>query len=113
MSLVSIGSIVMDHRNPQLSWGTDLHGISPVTISGQSSVASVLQLLELANNPFGRQTRGGHTGVLEQIVFSGALVGSFTGDYLLESCTASAERPWSVTPFMPFTLNAAFIWDFA
>ena len=114
MGLVSVGAIAMDHRNPQMSWGSSsLDGIAPVRISGQSPVASVQALWELVNNPAGRETKGSHTGVKEHLVFDGDLVGMFTGWYLLESCEMSAERPWSVTDFTPFTLTAAYLGDMA
>lgn len=113
MSLDYIGPIRIDHRNPRLEWTSDADpsGIRTANISGQSLVASVQQLSELVSNPDLFQTVGAHSGVLAWVHTTGPLVGVFRGLYLLRPGSVSAERPWSVTPFMPFSLSGAYLGD--
>jgi hypothetical protein len=113
MALNRIGPIPIDHRNPQLRWSApdDGIGLRAVAISGQAAVASVQQLSELVANPDRRKTNGGKSGVLEYIDMDGALVGGHRGWYLLASGDESAERPWSVTAFQPFSLAGVELGD--
>lgn len=103
MGLDYIGPVVIDHRNPVLSWSGD-----NVRISGQTTVASAHLLSEMLSNPDRRQTVQDHVGVLEHIQFSG-LVGMFSGWYVLDPGEVIAERPWSITPYMPFSVSGLWI----
>lgn len=111
MGLDRIGPVVVDHRNPTLTWtsGASISGARSCRIAGQSSLASVQQLSEMVTDPDQRITIGEHAGVLKYVVMTGDVVGAFRGWYLLDSFDDVAERPWSVTPFAPFSLSAAYL----
>lgn len=118
-SLLRIGPIPIydrgQHRNPSLRWTSNpgAHGIRTCVISGQAPRASVLQLGELVANADRRLTIAGFSGVLEFLSFDGELVGPFRGWYLLTSIDVAAERPWSITTYTPFSLQAAYLGDVA
>lgn len=110
MGLVSIGPVSISHGNPSFGSSASAvgHGIRSLTISGSCSWAAANTLEELVANQDNRTTKAGHTGVLEWLEFSDALLSSRTGDYILKDFGIDADHKASLTTTdVPFTLIAA------
>ncbi len=113
-SLARIGPLpILRHANPSFRWTSspDTYGIRTCNITGQTARASVAQLSTLIANSDLAVTIAGYTGILEYLHMTGELVGGKRGFYILMSVEESAERPWSVTTYTPFSLSAAYIGD--
>ncbi len=112
-NLRAIGPIVVDYRNPALSWKSEpsTHGIRPCTISGTVLMAQGHALAELVANPDARTTIGGFTGVLEFIEMDGDALASCEGYYLLQSLDLNIDRQFVYGGRAPFTLAAAYLGD--
>lgn len=116
MGLVSIGPVAVSHGNPSFDADavpTD-HGIDSVTIAGSCSWAAAKSLRALVRNQANRTTKGGHTGILEWLVFDDDLLDDWTGYYIVEGFRLSAQQKDSLTTEdVPFTLSAAYLGDVA
>lgn len=117
MGLASIGSITIQHGDPDFTWTSDptAHGIRQAAISGSCTWIQADQLSELVANP-SRKTVGGQTGVLVTIIFDDALLASKTGDYLLQSFDQKAAQKSSTAGTggdVGFSLRAAYLGDLA
>lgn len=114
-----IGPIVMDIRDPHLSWtgGPDVHGIRTARISGIAHRPTVFALQELVANPRRRVVIGGHEGVPEvlRLNWVGFVGGMYDGEYLLDVVTVGdVEHRWAgpgLPDFkpLPFSLDAAYL----
>lgn len=110
MALVAIGSVAISHGDPSFSSATAGRGVRSRTIGGSCSWAAALTLDELVPNEAARTTVKGHTGVLEWLEFDDALIGAWTGNYILESFVINASQKDSLTTAdCPFTLTAAYV----
>lgn len=110
--LVSIGPVVISHGDPEFSFDSSPteHGIRTGSVGGSISWAAAQTLSELVANPATQTTIAGRTGVLEWLEFDDALLGAFTGYYLLESFGIAAGQKDSLTTAdVPFTLQAAYL----
>lgn len=117
-TLVSIGSVPVDWRRPAIrpSSSPTSHGIRPVSLSGAFDIEAIEILGELFANEARQETVGGFTGVKEWWVFSGDVLGLFTGWYITMSFDPSYEREWffgtrGTSSFMPFSMTAAYLGD--
>lgn len=116
MTLVSIGAVTTELRDPSLRWtgGPTAKGFRSCSISGLLNWSEALQLSEIVANPELQETIGGVTGVRENLVFSGTRLSSFSGWYLIESFElGSVEPKWTIHTSgyqpVPFSLDAHFI----
>jgi hypothetical protein len=115
MGLASIGSITIQHGDPDFTWTSSptAHGIRAASISGSCTWLQADQLSELAANP-ATTTIGGQTGVKVWVVFDDALLASKTGYYLLKSFDQKATQKSSLASSdVNFSLSAAFVGDLA
>lgn len=116
MALVAIGPVAISHGDPAFSSSGSAagHGVRSRTIGGSCSWAAWHTLDELVANEAARTTVRGHTGVVEWLEFDDALLGNWTGYYVLEQWGGSASQKDSLTTTdAPFTLTAAYLGDVA
>lgn len=110
MALIAIGPVSISHGDPEFSSATAGHGVRSRSIGGSCSWAAANTLDELVVNEAARVTVKGHTGVLEWLEFDDALLGSWTGNYILEGFVINASQKDSLTTTdCPFTLTAAYL----
>lgn len=114
-NLREIGPVVVDYRNPSLSWtaAPTSHGIQPCTISGTIPEAQGHTLRELCANPDAQVTKGGFTGVQEEIVMDGSMLGPLSGTYLLQTFEFTVDRQFVYGGRGAFTLSAVYLGDMA
>lgn len=105
-----------DHGDPTFSWVGEANeaGFRTASISGVLPWPKAHALSELTVNPANKRTEGGHTGLLEWLIFDDDLLRPFTGLYLLKPATlGTAEQKWSVSGpaagIVPFSLSAVFV----
>jgi len=112
-NLQAIGPVVVDYRNPSLSWtaAPTSKGIQPCRISGTVVMESGHTLRELCANPAAQVTKGGFTGVQEWIAMTGDALGPLTGDYLLQSFDFNPDRQFVYAGRVAFSLSAAYLGD--
>ena len=109
MGLVAIGPVSISHGDPKFASSARSvgHGIRSLTIGGSCSWAAANTIEEMVANEDNRTTKAGHTGVLEWLEFDDALLGSRTGDYILEDFGIDADQESSLTTTdVSFTLVA-------
>lgn len=116
--LASIGAVTVDYRRPSLRWTSEptTHGIRPGSLSGTVDLTAGLELSELAANQDDQTTVGGFTGVRVDVVFTGDVLSSFSGDYLLQSFNLEIEHQWMFggpSGPTPFSLNWVYLGDLA
>jgi hypothetical protein len=117
MSLRQIGPIALagtDHGDPSFTWASDpgADGTRDASVGGQLLWPQAQQLGELVNNPERRQTVGKVTGVLEPLWFDDALLGAWSGWFLLVSASVSPAQVHSLaglSGYVPFSLKCAHL----
>lgn len=115
MGLISIGAVSLGefgHGNPTYSFGSSSSGMAPVTIGGVMPWPQAKVLLELVNNRAMFITRGEFEGIPEFFEFTGTLLASFTGWYLLTDFRLDPSKAHTMSAdTAPFTLTAALVGD--
>lgn len=109
MGLIAIGPVAINHGDPKFSTSArpGARGIRSLAVSGSCSWAASDTLEELVANE-NQITIHGHTGILAWLTFDDSLMGSRTGDYIIDGFARDADQESSLTEDdVPFTLTAA------
>lgn len=113
MTLVAIGAIPVNFRDPQIRktarQGTG--GVQAVQITGLMQLSSLKMLLEMTSDPSYQTTKGQFTGVLEWLEFTGIIVGEMTGWHIIENAEEGVNHRFSLggsEGLTPFVLSTAF-----